>query len=530
MKRITLLLSLLLICMTGLKAQPLNGRKWTSVVLPVDSLVPYTLFAFDSLRAFYSASASHQYFDDIQQKYMHYHTHHYFQTDDGGKTWVEKYKTGYGDTIGQLAGSSFFFFTWRDRITGHQADSLRNYFHYFSSNSGTSWKKQYITPAKDGIFPLATYSNNGLIAYSHDSGYLHRSTDYGQNYPTRLGKGIFHNTVRPSDTLSVELRDSLGISELSSEIRFAVKDPLHYTVLVIPSAPIPDTTFFPFGIVTLVTTNGGASWEKHVSPIPNNSKLNRLYGTLQYDNDKNILYYFVSLFGEGRLDGVSPNNSDPKNTTTNLPGEESLGFSYIYSTDDGRTWNFNEEFGLNRRAYEPVAAGEIWMTTTPNNIGIPGNGYQPAHYIKRTTDFGATWETDSITLGEFYEQKVDGRLITFSDPRHGWIVARSQEKTYILRYDANEQPLSVKDDNAETNSAMWLFPSPAKDEVNINFVKEGVIQDIEFFDIMGRKVTVPFAINGNSATATLRDIPSGYYMVRAKLSGQYYARPLIVGK
>lgn len=169
------------------------------------------------------------------------------------------------------------------------------------------------------------------------------------------------------------------------------------------------------------------------------------------------------------------------------------------------------------------------MTLTTDSIASMSHHY-PAHILARTTNMGASWEYDSTTLGELFEQKADGHIITFSDPRHGWIAAQSGSNTFILRYDANEQLKSVEKGKAQTFYYMWLHPIPAKDEVEVHFLKEGTIESIELYDIMGRKKDCTYTSYDNEGKVILRNVPSGYYFVHVKLSGKYYSRPLIVRK
>lgn len=75
-----------------------------------------------------------------------------------------------------------------------------------------------------------------------------------------------------------------------------------------------------------------------------------------------------------------------------------------------------------------------------------------------------------------------------------------------------------------------MYPIPARNEVQITSQSGSSIESIELCDVLGKKVEVPINLSESTAFADLKTLSPGYYIVRIKLSGKYYTRPLIVQK
>lgn len=84
--------------------------------------------------------------------------------------------------------------------------------------------------------------------------------------------------------------------------------------------------------------------------------------------------------------------------------------------------------------------------------------------------------------------------------------------------------------NMRSNNEFLIYPIPARNEVQITSQFGGRIEAIKLCDVMGKKVEVPINVSESTAFADLRNVSAGYYIVRIKLSGKYYSRPLIVQK
>jgi hypothetical protein len=144
------------------------------------------------------------------------------------------------------------------------------------------------------------------------------------------------------------------------------------------------------------------------------------------------------------------------------------GIDWLYSTDYGKSWEFQYAYDSTRRAFEAVRNNEVWITARP-----PNSPNSPAAIIARTTDNGKTWQEDTKTLTN--DGNMDGRILTFSDPAHGWVAAVTGDikkgyHTYVYRYDASEQPINVVGDSQNgiiQKYYLKVFPNPSSDKVHL---------------------------------------------------------------
>ncbi len=517
------LIIIYILCLIGTVssyAQSINDYDWKPVRIPVDSLRSQYLIALDSQHIVFVAIKDSTYIHS-QYGYVVYDVLHYwFESSDGGKTWESRVDTTSNLYNGSIKPYSPNFLI-ENISTRYVLAADSSTVLYRTTNSGHSWESLWSGKYYNQL--VTSLTKNNPIIYDYNQKHLYRSTDGGLTFPYKLSDSVLHHTMWPDIIRNTEHSDCQY--QIASYVK---RDLLHHTFFPWRTGCINDTekylAAFPDGLHTLVTTTFGVSWKHYVTPIPTQKKKEDLFGVLDFTTQNDRLFFisrsFMANFFFGYYYGSGISNN-------RIP--TSCGFNFSYSDDDGRTWTFDTTYYTRRRAFEPVLKEEVWMSITKDEMNVPGY-YSPAYILTRTTDMGKSWEYDTTTLGQLFEQKADGHIITFSDPRHGWIAARIGADMFILRYDANEQPKSVEKGEAQTFFYMWLYPIPAINEVQINFLKKGTMQDVEFFDVMGRKVSVPFTMNDNTATATVKDIPSGYYIVRAKLSGTYYARPLIVRK
>ena len=508
---------------------PLNRMHWEVIRLPVDTSLPINFIAYDSVYSVIFTRKDITYIDSLnflQSK----HPSHYLETSNGGKTWTEIIDTTFrwfGG--GTLYGSD----AWTYPLLADRSTRYWNFQPYIGRSGNRFERSQNVSNSFRNIFHrthgsyqlVTTLTPTNPIIYSGDSGCLYRSTDGGITFPYRLGGDVFRRVMHP-DTLN----DSTKFGMIGSYVK---KDIFHHTFIVRRPGGIRDSSdplfsLFPPGMTVMITSSGGASWSSHHSLLPTNNLRNHdSYGTLQYISSKERLFLSSNGYNpEGYSKSILYNKP-----IDYLGYETSHGYNFAYSDNDGKTWTFDSSFLYRRRGFEPSDKNTIWMTLTKNDMSNKYEPYQSAYILARTTDLGVTWEYDSTTLGQLYEQKADGHQIVFSDPRHGWIVARIEGSIFILRYDANEQPLSVESDKGPMYFyPMWLHPIPAKDEVEVHFLNKGTIENIELYDIMGRKKECTFSFNENEGKVILRNVPSGHYFVHVKLSGKYYSRPLIVRK
>ncbi|HEY6171763.1 MAG TPA: sialidase family protein, partial [Candidatus Kapabacteria bacterium] len=464
---------------------PLSKIHWEIIRLPVDTSLPVKFIAYDSLHAVMFTRKDSVYIDSLNFLASKYPSH-YFETSDGGKTWEEIFDT----TLGWFGGGTLYGMgAWVYPLLVDRSTRYWCLQHSMSDNGIGLFKSQNISNSfnrvftrNSGSFQLATaLTPTNPIIYSGDSGCLYRSTDGGVTFPYRIGGDKFRRIMHPSLSNDPALFGVIG--------PYIKKDLFHHTFIVNRPLAVKDSSdpllkLFPHGMTVMITSDGGASWSDHHSLLPKENLENPLGNAhLQYINTKERLflssgYYYCEGYSKSVL----------YDKPIDYGGQEtSHGYNFAYSDNDGRSWTFDSSFLYRRRGFEPSDKNTVWMSLTKNDMSNKYEPYQSAYILTRTTNMGATWEYDTTTLGHLYEQKADGHQIVFSDPRHGWIVARILGSIFILRYDANEQPLSVESDEGPRYFyPMWLHPIPAKDEVEVHFLNKGTIENIELYDILGR--------------------------------------------
>lgn len=249
---------------------------------------------------------------------------------------------------------------------------------------------------------------------------------------------------------------------------------------------------------------------------------------LQYSSNSRSLYFFTfNLTGQTSLEGGYNNSYSTGRPFTALPAA-SAGVNYLYSTDFGNTWEIQRSFAAVRRAYELVGSNEVWFTLIGNPK--PHNVYSRAYIIARTTDNGISWEFDSTTL-ENFEQKLDGRIIASTDSRHIWIAATDEGRSYIFRYDANEQPRDVQPEmflRGGYGTHYTLNPNPASEIVYIDLYRYLLINEVTAINILGVEQIVPATITGSRVELDVRTLPIGHYTLRIMHNWGISVIPLVV--
>lgn len=158
-----------------------------------------------------------------------------------------------------------------------------------------------------------------------------------------------------------------------------------------------------------------------------------------------------------------------------------------------------------------VSTDFLWRNTS-------GNGGARHYKLVYSLDTGITWKQlgDSVMNGN--------RLFIGSD----YLFLTGEAELWRLPLTTLSTVSSEK--NMRSNNEFLMYPIPARNEVQITSQSGSIIEAIDLCDVMGKKVEVPFNLSESTAFADLRTVLPGYYIVRIKLSGKYYSRPLIVQK
>ncbi|HEY6171435.1 MAG TPA: sialidase family protein, partial [Candidatus Kapabacteria bacterium] len=465
------------------------GGSWSYIKISADSLKPIMLSFPDSVHGILCCARQTMFYQspdllngrDAIRVY-------WYSTSDGGKTWIklDMASLGYRDTV--CDGEIYYFMkliTGRGNKTMYlgnmgdtinNCDKLRQYKLFTSSDFGQTWIKKNILSERWGettdISLVGSIGNNALFMYrsvvQQDSlsGELLLSLDYGSTFPYVKSNSTFREFTKP-------VSDS---NQMINDLVFANSDQLHWTV--IPTEIGGCGSVWPCGLNTLVTENGGASWSLHTSQI-SGFESSPVKGQLQFVKGSPCLYMFPTTFFQ--YEGYPNKHAGTGgNYSYGSYGESSLNTSFLSSSDYGKTWKSEHKYGNRRRAFEAVDVGNVWMTVCrQDNIHVPE---RRAGTIVRTTDNGVTWEEDSSTLIINDVGAFDGRIITFSDPRHGWIAANDQAQTYIFRWVADEKT-SVKPEAGEEFETfrIKIFPNPAQEETKILLPETRSIARVEFF-------------------------------------------------
>jgi hypothetical protein len=59
-----------------------------------------------------------------------------------------------------------------------------------------------------------------------------------------------------------------------------------------------------------------------------------------------------------------------------------------------------------------------------------------------------------------------------------------------------------------------IYPNPSSNEVHLQMWGDQPVQKVKFYDVMGRDVTPPYDLNGNTATVTVHSLTAGIYVAR----------------
>ncbi|MFI5262893.1 MAG: T9SS type A sorting domain-containing protein [Candidatus Kapaibacterium sp.] len=159
------------------------------------------------------------------------------------------------------------------------------------------------------------------------------------------------------------------------------------------------------------------------------------------------------------------------------------------------------------------------------------NDINPASWIVHTKDDGKNWYLDTVSL--YNDGFYDGRDIAFTDQQHGWIFAQRMDRHYVAIFKYLPTKSAVAPDNhllsTSKNIPYKIYPNPASNETSIQFTNDMPILTIEFLDVLGRKWTCPYEMNGATlAHIHTEGLRAGCYMARVTQEVGSYVVPFVV--
>ncbi len=493
------------------------------------------LAAFDSNSVYFCAVNSER----RDYKWLDYSNPQWYRSLDGGTNW-SKIDFGIYDYVDRFAYirecQHEVYATGRNEVyvfsQDPPSDSISQYEHktvLTSSDKGTTWSVSPIGQWDSWlIWPL---NESGIVLRFDESlRELQRSLDLGKTYSS-LGQNQtlieqFYQLGLPGDTSCVARGSSFAHHSIYN-YTFAIRNRgknVHADTFTYKTA----------GLNTLVSSDEGSSWTYHNYRLPGDSAA-RIYVELQPIKKTLHLYGFNSIYREGS--DYQPHWIQPDTLKGGYNADGSAGLSFLHSSDQGKTWTPNYDFAKRFRAFEAVAPGEVWMTVCPEETITNAT---PAWWIVHTTDNGATWEIDSTSLKNPNPEDhthYDGQIITFTDRTHGWIAAEYKGAAHIFRYDPQEKSVVEAGPSGIERPIFSYYPHPVTSETTLLIPETLTIQSIEFCDVVGRKVFLPYSIGAKGYEAKLitQGLTPGIYLsivnYTAPRGGKWrYTVPLIVSR
>jgi hypothetical protein len=91
-------------------------------------------------------------------------------------------------------------------------------------------------------------------------------------------------------------------------------------------------------------------------------------------------------------------------------------------------------------------------------------------------------------------------------------------------------PTMVRTSKRLSSKHIICYPIPATNILNIISNPSEVIQDVELYDVAGRKVSITPDIHRSSAQLKDFELPTGYYLLKVLLSGEHLTEPILIRK
>ncbi len=183
---------------------------------------------------------------------------------------------------------------------------------------------------------------------------------------------------------------------------------------------------------------------------------------------------------------------------------------YLYSGDDGATWQIDSSFNGRMARMYVIAPHTLWAAigqkSTGNNASLVNPSYDYwVHDVAYSSDNGMAWSVDSTTF------KLDSFIVAMNwfDARHGWVVTNNYNfdtvnpRSFIYYYDPDANAGVETSVVAIKYGTIRVYPNPA---TNVLYL-EDADPDFQLYDPLGRKH--PVRMTGNAMDVSA--LPPGVY-------------------
>ena len=174
----------------------------------------------------------------------------------------------------------------------------------------------------------------------------------------------------------------------------------------------------------------------------------------------------------------------------------------VFSQNNGLTWNSN--FG--------GGEGPSIITETGTVVSLGLSHSQ----IYTTYDFGANWYSD--TLNDVIFNSLSS--IHYSEHNDCIFVMAENGKMY-----KNSNLLTSGVSELFSKKTIEIFPNPINGLLHIEVPNGVVIEHIEWYDVLGKKVKTH---NGNHTTLNIADIPEGTYLIKFHTNEGITTKQLVI--
>ncbi|MBS1902478.1 MAG: hypothetical protein JSS75_02085 [Bacteroidetes bacterium] len=469
---------------------------WQHIRIPADSVIPFAMEFADSL---------HGYLGVVQPVGLITAHNVYFVTSDGGRSWQRV-----NDTLLSPANEDLIYFPFPTPAiflptlgtrylisTQLRDDGIQHNGIVHSEDSGKTWTRMN---SNVDLIPLHVFRERNVLAYDRRSGRLYWSTDAATTFAALPPNPVFDSAIWPLPSRRTSTRGPQCLS-------FDVSDQFHWTA-AIDELDDDSTIDAPLGFTTLLSSDFGATWRRYTTPIDGETINERFHGTLTCIPNTPHVYYFSGHDGEGK--SLSEQRSS-------VWADAQYGINWLYSTDYGASWAPQHAYGTTRLGFEAVADSLVWITAKRPYLVQGGESH---HVIARTLDNGNTWDEDSTTL-RIETEYLDGRIVTFSGPRHGWIAAvlspGNNPQTYVFRYDEADQLRGVESVHDDyLHILLKTYPNPCSNVLHLQLLERRSFTSIEIYDAMARRVMESRSVSGRTVDLPVRQLSPGLYFARAK--------------
>lgn len=126
----------------------------------------------------------------------------------------------------------------------------------------------------------------------------------------------------------------------------------------------------------------------------------------------------------------------------------------------------------------------------------------------------------NLTVGATYYLKV------WLESASSRSQVQSENGTFTIQ--ANESSVLSVDDVTKLNNNLFVFPNPASSIVNIKTLNNDIIEKVELFNMLGKRVLSKKNNQYKKLTIDIANLPKGIYFLRTKIKNQITSKRLII--